>query len=130
MTNVDGPAVGVGGTAGPSTTVHSGSRHLALRRQIQKQPNEFGLGGNCGQATALWVHEQLPLGWGDTYSQTFDGQNFNVTHLPNGTYYIEIIANPEKVLHETNTANNTTLRKIILGGTPDHRTLRVPPFTA
>jgi len=76
------------------------------------------------------VHEQLPLGWGDTYSQTFDGQNFNVTHLPNGTYYIEIIANPEKVLHETNMANNTTLRKIILGGTPDHRTLRVPPFTA
>jgi len=101
-----------------------------LRPGAVWQPNEFGLGGNCGQATALWVHEQLPLGWGDTYSQTFDGQNFNVTHLPNGTYYIEIIANPEKVLHETNMANNTTLRKIILGGTPDHRTLRVPPFTA
>jgi hypothetical protein len=27
-------------------------------------------------------------------------------------------------------ANNISLRKIILGGTPDHRTLRVPPFTA
>jgi hypothetical protein len=101
-----------------------------LRPGAVWQPTQFGLGGNCGQATALWVQEQLPLGWGDTYSQSSDGQNFNVTHLPNGTYYIEVIANPEKVLHETDMANNVSLRKIILGGTPDHRTLRVPPFTA
>ena len=100
-----------------------------LRPGAVWQPPFFGLGGNCGQATALWVHEQLPLGWGDTYSQTFDGQNFNVTHLPNGTYYIEVIANPEKLIHETTMANNISLRKIILGGTPNHRTLRVPPFT-
>jgi hypothetical protein len=95
------------------------------------QPEAFGLGeGNCGLATALWTHERLPLGWADTYTQSLDGQNFNVTHLPNGTYYIEVIANPERVLHETNMANDVSLRKIILGGTPDHRTLRVPPFTA
>jgi hypothetical protein len=68
--------------------------------------------------------------WGDTYTQSLDGQNFNVTDLPNGTYYIEVIANPEKVLRETSMASNISLRKIILGGTPDHRTLRVPPFTA
>jgi len=101
-----------------------------LRPGVSWQPHT-GLGeGNCGLPTALWTHEALPLGWGDTYTQSLDGQNFNVTDLPNGTYYIEVIANPEKVLHETNMANNTTLRKIILGGTPDHRTLRVPPFTA
>ena len=102
-----------------------------LRPGAPWQPDEFGLGeGNCGESTALWVHERLPLAWGDTYTQDQDGQNFNVTSLPNGTYYIEVIANPEKVIHETNMANNITLRKIILGGTPDHRTLRVPPFTA
>jgi hypothetical protein len=100
-----------------------------LRPGATWQPPFFGLGGNCGQATALWVQEQLPLGWGDTYSQSLDGQNFNVTSLPNGTYYIQVIANPEKVLHETNMDNNTSLRKIILGGTPNHRTLRVPPIT-
>src|SRR5690242_286737 len=125
--------------AGKSTAVRSHKEAFCigstdaydlLRPGAVWQPNEFGLGGNCGQATALWVHEQLPLGWGDTYSQTFDGQNFNVTHLPNGTYYIEVIANPEKLIHETTMANNISLRKIILGGTPDHRTLRVPPFTA
>ena len=99
-----------------------------LRPGATWQPQFFGLGGNCGQATALWVQEQLPLGWGDTYSQSLDGQNFNVTNLPNGTYYVEVIANPEKVIHETNMANDVSLRKIILGGTPNHRTLRVPPF--
>ena len=100
-----------------------------LRPGATWQPQFFGLGGNCGQATALWVQEQLPLGWGDTYNQSLDGQNFNVTSLPNGTYYVEVIANPEKVIHETNMANNVSLRKIILGGTPDNRTLRVPPYS-
>jgi hypothetical protein len=53
-----------------------------------------------------------------------------LTHLPNGTYYIEVIANPERVLPETNMANDVSLRKIILGRTPDHRTCgcrRLPP---
>jgi hypothetical protein len=102
-----------------------------LRPGAPWQPDEFGLGeGNCGESTALWVRERLPLGWGDTYTQDQDGQNFNVTSLPNGTYYIEVIANPDKVIHATDMANNVSLRKIILGGTPDHRTVRVPPFTA
>jgi len=102
-----------------------------LRPGAVWRPAFTGLGdGNCGQATALWVPEQLPLGWGDTYTPGSDGQNFNVTGLPNGTYYIEIIANPERVLREMDMANDVSLRKIVLGGTPDHRTLRVPPFTA
>ncbi len=46
--------------------------------------------------------------------------------MPNRTYYIEVIANPEKVLHETATRNDIWLRKVILGGTPGHRTVQVP----
>ena len=48
--------------------------------------------------------------------------------MPNGTYYIEVIANPEKVLYETTTSNDISYRKIILGGTPGHRTVKVPPW--
>jgi len=88
----------------------------------------FTLGATCGDNTALWIREQLQVGWSDTYAQTIRGENFDVTGLPNGTYYIEIIANPEKVLHETDMANDVSLRKVILGGTPGHRTVRVPPF--
>lgn len=48
--------------------------------------------------------------------------------MPNGTYYIEVIVNPEKVLHESDTSNDVSLRKVILGGTRGHRTVRVPAF--
>jgi hypothetical protein len=89
-------------------------------------PSFTGLSGACSSQSALWVREELPLGWGDTYFQDTPGQAFNVTNLPNGTYYIEIIANPEKLLHETNMRNDISLRKVILGGTPGHRTVRVP----
>jgi Lysyl oxidase len=92
------------------------------------QPTFTGFFGACGAPTALSVQEQLPLGWGDTYFQSVAGQAFNITRLPNGTYYIEVIANPKKVLHETNTGNDTSLRKVILGGTRGHRTVRVPAF--
>jgi hypothetical protein len=90
------------------------------------QPSALGFGGQCGSPTALWVQEMLPPGWGDTYFQSVAGQSFDITGLPNGTYYIEIVANPEGVLHETSTSNDTSLREIILGGTRNHRTVRVP----
>src|SRR5215472_5275497 len=82
----------------------------------------------CGSPTALWVAEEMPVGWGDTYIQSIAGQNFDITNVPNGTYYVEVIANPEKVLHETTTSNDVSLRKVILGGTPGHRTVKVPAW--
>ena len=54
------------------------------------------------------------------------GQSFNITKVPNGTYYIEVAANPLRVLHETTTRNDISLRKVIISGTPGHRTVRVP----
>jgi hypothetical protein len=92
------------------------------------QPLSVGLQGACGSPTALWVAEEMPVGWADTYIQSIAGQNFDITHVPNGTYYIEVIANPEKVLHETTTGNDVSLRKVILGGTPGHRTVKVPAW--
>ena len=92
------------------------------------QVPDTGFSGACGSPTALWVREMLPVGWGDTYFQTVAGQSFDITNLPNGTYYIEVIANPERVLHETTTGNDISLRRVILGGTAGHRTLRVPAW--
>jgi Lysyl oxidase len=82
----------------------------------------------CGQPTALWVQEMMPVGWGDTYFQFAAGQAFDITSVPNGTYYIEVIANPGHVLYESNTRNDVSLRKVILGGTPGHRTVKVPAW--
>ncbi len=69
------------------------------------------------------MREVLDVGSGDTYTQYRPGQSFDITGLPNGTYYIQVIANPEKRLQETNLNNNVALRKVILGGTEGARTV-------
>jgi hypothetical protein len=112
----------VGFCIGPSDEVDLLLPHAVWR------PSTVGLTGLCGSPTALWVAEELPVGWGDTYIQSIAGQSFNITHVPDGTYYIEVAANPEKVLYETTTSNDVSYRKIILGGTPGHRTVKVPPW--
>jgi hypothetical protein len=92
------------------------------------QPPSIGLIGQCGSPTALWVREMLPVGWGDTYIQFIEGQSFDITKVPNGTYYIEITANPLGVVREITRANDVSLRKVILGGRPGNRTVTVPPW--
>jgi hypothetical protein len=92
------------------------------------QPSSTGFSDACGLPTALWVREMMPVGWGDTYVQSIAGQAFDITSVPNGTYYIEIIANPQHVLHESNTHNDVTLRTVILGGVPGQRTVKVPAW--
>jgi Lysyl oxidase len=93
------------------------------------QPPSIGPGElACGLPTALWVQEMMPVGWGDTYTQRVAGQAFDITSVPDGTYYIEITANPQHILYESNTRNDISLRKVILGGTPGQRTVRVPAW--
>jgi hypothetical protein len=91
------------------------------------RPDNTDLATACGGNSAVAVREVLDVGNGDTYSQARPGQSFEITGLPNGTYYIEVKANPANKLSELNTKNNSALRKIILGGTPAKRTLKVPP---
>ena len=81
----------------------------------------------CGDHSSLSVREVLDVGNGDTYEQSLPGQSFDITNLANGTYYVQVSANPENRLYESNTKNNVALRKVILGGTKHHRTVQVPP---
>ena len=94
--------------------------------QAKWRPYNTDLSSSCGQNTAVAVREVLDVGNGDTYSQDRPGQSFEITDLPNGTYFIETLANPENKLAESNRKNNSALRKIVLGGTPEKRTLKVP----
>jgi Lysyl oxidase len=100
---------------------------LLLPRAVWR-PTFVGLDGQCGSPTALWVAEEMPAGWGDTYIQSIAGQSFDITRVPNGAYYVQVRANPERVLHETPARNDVSLRKVILGGTPGHRTVKVPAW--
>jgi hypothetical protein len=80
------------------------------------RPDSTDLATACGEEGALSVREVLATGWGDTYSQARPGQSFDITKVPNGTYYIEVLANPDNKLAEGSTTNNRALRKIKLGG--------------
>lgn len=75
------------------------------------------LGSACGGHDALAVREALPAGWGDTYFQYRAGQAFNIRNVPDGIYFISVEANPLGSLYETDTANNTSVRKIRLSTT-------------
>jgi Lysyl oxidase len=91
-------------------------------------PDQIGLAGACGDQTAIWTRETLPSGWGDTYVQSLPGQSFDITNVRNGTYYVSVDANPLGAIHEVRNGNDTSLRKVILGGTPGKRTVRVPAW--
>jgi hypothetical protein len=90
-------------------------------------PDNTDLHTACGDHGSLSVREVLDVGSGDTYMQTLPGQSFDITNLANGTYYIQVAANPEHRLYESSTTNNVALRQVIIGGTLHHRTVKVPP---
>jgi hypothetical protein len=88
-----------------------------------------GLGfSRCGGETSLWIREVMPTGWGDTYFQGVPGQNLNITGVPNGTYWIEVRANPLGALYDAEPGNDVELREVILSGRPGARTVSVAPW--
>ncbi|MGW6195126.1 lysyl oxidase family protein [Kribbella sp. NPDC055110] len=90
-------------------------------------PDNTDLHTACGDHGSLSVREVLDVGSGDTYVQSLPGQSFDITNLANGTYYVQVTANPENRLFESSTKNNVALRKVVLGGTKHHRTVKVLP---
>jgi hypothetical protein len=94
----------------------------------EMDPYQVGLSSQCGSQSALWVREDLPAGWGDTYFQFVRGQAFNITDLPNGRYFIRVTVNPLGSVYETDTTNDTSLRRVLLKGRPGHRRIVVPLY--
>ena len=89
-------------------------------------PENTDLATSCGDHNSLSIREVLASGWGDTYAQFRAGQSFDLHGLPNGTYYIAVMANPDHRLVESSTDNNVSLRKVLIRGTEGHRTVTVP----
>jgi len=89
-------------------------------------PENTDLSTACGDYGSLSIREVLASGWGDTYAQFRAGQSFNLDGLPNGTYFIEVKANPRGRLVESSQDNNVALREILIGGKPGARTVKVP----
>lgn len=89
------------------------------------RPGNTDLSTACGSREALGVREVLDTGSGDTYEQFREGQAFDLTSVKNGTYFIEVAANPDTVLYERSTKNNVSRRTVVIGGSRDKRTVQV-----
>jgi hypothetical protein len=98
-------------------------------RGAEWRPGSTGLHTACGFGPEdVWIREVLQSGWGDTYFQGIAGQSFDVTDLPNGTYYIAVDANPTGNVYERRADNNRELRKIVLRGRGADRRVEVAPW--
>lgn len=93
----------------------------------EMRPGDGSLYSACGDADAVQVREVLEVGAGDTYGLGTPGQAIDITHLPDGVYFLKIEANPAGALRDAADGNDVALRRIVLGGSPGHRTVGVPP---
>lgn len=75
---------------------------------------EEDLGSVCGGYETRSIREVLSAGWGDTYTQVRAGQSFRIKNLPDGVYFVRVLANPDDRLVETDTTNNESLRRVRL----------------
>lgn len=75
---------------------------------------EDDLGSVCGDQTTQSIREVLAAGWGDTYSQWQAGQSIPISGVPDGVYYLQVLANPDENLIESDTTNNESLRQVKL----------------
>jgi hypothetical protein len=91
------------------------------------QPANTDVRTSCGVEDSVALRQVLDIGNGDTVAVFQADQAFDVTELPNGTYFIEVRANPDNRLHESDTTNNVSRRRVVLGGEPGARTVEVPP---
>jgi Bacterial Ig domain/Lysyl oxidase len=59
----------------------------------------------------------LTVGWGDQYEATDGGEGIPISSLPNGTYWLRGIVDPDHYFLESNAANNITDTKLRIEGT-------------
>lgn len=112
--------------SGDSPLVVDGSRREGEDlMDAEWKPEHTDLATSCGDISSLSIREVLAAGRGDTYTQYRAGQSFTISDLPNGTYHVSVLANPDGRLHEQATDNNQSLREIKLSGKPDTRTVTV-----
>jgi hypothetical protein len=56
----------------------------------------------------------ISIGWADVYTTSLPGQWVEATGLPDGQYWLEVIADPYNRIQELNETNNTTRIKVDL----------------
>lgn len=67
-------------------------------------------------APEAWVEQGIAVGWADVYGWNLADQYIDLTNVPDGTYELVQIANPNGSIIESNYADNCTYRRIEIAG--------------
>jgi hypothetical protein len=81
-----------------------------LPQRVVGASTEFVYTDECGrsQPRLLKVREGISIGFGDNYKPHLEGQELEVTGLAAGRYVLVHRVNPQRVLRETNYADNAS----------------------
>ena len=63
---------------------------------------------NCGQIQGISV------GWADIYDKGLEGQSIEITNVPDGSYWLEVVVDPDNRIVEANENNNVARIQINL----------------
>jgi ribosomal protein L19 len=71
--------------------------------------------GAPNQSKYTCSNQGIQVGWGDLYDNTLDGQWIDITGLPDGNYTMELDANPQGIIQESDYSNNLTTVPVAIG---------------
>jgi hypothetical protein len=109
----------VGANGGPGSPVAtSGKISFCINDSFiynSSLPNAGALGnlGSCSDPTSL---RGLDIGAVDEYDQTDEGQSISIAGVPNGTYWLRAIVDPDNYLAESDKTNNETDVEVSING--------------
>jgi hypothetical protein len=72
--------------------------------------NPSGQFHNCSSTI-----QGLSVGWADTYSKDLDGQNIDITNVPDGVYWLEAQVDPDTAMLESRDTNNASRVLVVIG---------------
>jgi Bacterial Ig domain/Lysyl oxidase len=83
---------------------------------IPSLPNAGQIGnlGSCSDPTSL---RGLNIGAVDEYDQTDEGQSISIAGVPDGTYWLRAVVDPDNYLAEADKTNNETDVEVTISGT-------------
>lgn len=62
------------------------------------------------------VTQGMSVGWGDTYAANVDGQELDITNIPDGEYILRFEVNPDRKIYEVTYDNNLGELRVKIAG--------------
>jgi Lysyl oxidase len=84
-----------------------GEKELLELLNVPRQP---------GYSSCSWRRQGMSVGWYDIYHSYTSGQTLDISHLPDGTYALVSIVDPNQFLRESDETNNIAMIYFSLQG--------------